>query len=274
MNFECHRDLVGGGAAWVVGIVLALAGGRAAEAETIVSLKTPDEAQKALEAVRAGPKVEALATKTFTSADGFKGKYTLYGPLSPDAGRKYPLVLSYGDVGADAFRLQEKQREYPCFVLTIDGGPGPNDMPENDKRGWKAIAAAMAKEVLDKVLSQHNVDEKRLYVTGMSAGGGVAWTIALSYPETFAAVVPCYATCRELDKAPLLVKHNVAVWIFHGAASNLVRPDQDNGPRAWVAAIEKAGGRPRYTEYKLLGHTAAGYCEPALWPWLFSQKRP
>jgi hypothetical protein len=42
-----------------------------------------------------------------------------------------------------------------------------------------------------------------------------------------------------------------------------------------IAAIKKAGGHPRYTEYPGVGHDSynKAFAEPDLLPWLFSQQR-
>lgn len=244
-----------------------------AQGQTVISMTTRDEEKKAMAALREAPKVKLLAKHSLTYASGLKGDYTLYGPPNVDTKKSYPLVLAADTLAADAFRSETNQAKNPCFVVSFSQ-PRPQTLPEEKKREWKSLSAAMGKELVERLLKAHNIDPKRVYVTGVSASGGIAWQAAVDFPEVFAAVVPCYATCSDLDKAPKLVEHKVGVWVFHGAASNLVDPAQSNGPRAWVAAIEKAGGKPKYTEYKLLGHTAMGYCEPALMEWLFSQKKP
>jgi predicted peptidase len=62
------------------------------------------------------------------------------------------------------------------------------------------------------------------------------------------------------------------IWNFHGACDD-VEPVASS--REMIAAIRKAGGQPRYTEYPDLGHTvfAWAYTEPALVEWLFEQRR-
>jgi hypothetical protein len=43
-----------------------------------------------------------------------------------------------------------------------------------------------------------------------------------------------------------------------------------------IAAIQKAGGKPQYTEYADLNHDSWSrtYADPEMMRWLFSQKRP
>jgi hypothetical protein len=42
-----------------------------------------------------------------------------------------------------------------------------------------------------------------------------------------------------------------------------------------IAAIRKAGGQPKYTEYPEEGHTVwtKAFSEPELLPWVFAQSR-
>ncbi len=45
--------------------------------------------------------------------------------------------------------------------------------------------------------------------------------------------------------------------------------------RSMVAALKKAGGQPRYTEYRNEGHASwvPAYRDPALLEWLFAQRK-
>jgi hypothetical protein len=42
-----------------------------------------------------------------------------------------------------------------------------------------------------------------------------------------------------------------------------------------IAAIRRAGGKPRYTEYPREGHVIwnKAFADPALLPWVFAQRR-
>ena len=51
-------------------------------------------------------------------------------------------------------------------------------------RGEPAILAAM----VDDVMSRYNIDLKRIYITGLSAGGSMAVIMGVCYPDYFAAV--------------------------------------------------------------------------------------
>ena len=62
------------------------------------------------------------------------------------------------------------------------------------------------------------------------------------------------------------------IWVFQGAKDTAVKPGRS---RNMVAALKKAGGNPRYTEYPNVGHDSWGpaYRDAELFRWLFAQKR-
>ena len=45
-------------------------------------------------------------------------------------------------------------------------------------------------DMLDKIMEEHNTDPTRIYVTGISMGGGGTWNIVSENPNKFAAAAP------------------------------------------------------------------------------------
>ena len=70
---------------------------------------------------------------------------------------------------------------------------------------------------------------------------------------------------------PLVVVMLLA-WVLRDAGLGAVKVERS---RNMVEAIKKAGGEPKYTEYKGVGHDSwtATYKDPAVMEWLFAQKR-
>ena len=64
----------------------------------------------------------------------------------------------------------------------------------------------------------------------------------------------------------------LSIWAFHGDADPLVPVER---LRDMIAAIKKAGGEPKYTEYKGVGHDAwtPTYTDTKVLDWLFEQKK-
>ena len=92
-------------------------------------------------------------------------------------------------------------------------------------------------------------------------------------PEETVASDEAVAAEADPYQAMALRLKDTPVWIFHGARDDVVRPDDD---RRLHAAFQQADARDvRYTEYPQGNHNAwdATYADPAMWQWLFAQRR-
>lgn len=76
--------------------------------------------------------------------------------------------------------------------------------------------------MVEYVKSTHRVDEERIYLTGLSLGGGGTWTYASSRPGKLAAIVPIAGT----EKAQSLIQaaSHVPTWAFHNYNDTNVGP--------------------------------------------------
>jgi predicted peptidase len=211
-------------------------------------------------------------------------RYLLFEPADYDRRRKYPLVLwlhgggsrgedldlilAHGDKHGPLFLARpDQQKNYPAFVVApqcpagrfwADAGA---DKPSEEMR--------LVLELLDRLRAEHSIDERRLYVLGISMGGYAAWDIITRRPGMFAAAVPICGGGAE-SRAGLMT--GTAVWAFHGDRDEAVNVSES---RRMVAALKKAGAAPRYTEYEGVGHNSweRAFAEPDLLPWLFAQRR-
>ena len=84
----------------------------------------------------------------------------------------------------------------------------------------------------------------------------------------FAAAIP---VCGGGDESLASKLTEKAIWAFHGAQDEAISVERS---RRMIAAVRKAGGDPRYTEYPDLGHVSwdRAFHEPELFDWLFKQK--
>jgi predicted peptidase len=101
-------------------------------------------------------------------------------------------------------------------------------------------------------------------------GGFGTWSLIAEKPELFAAAAPICGG-GDLNKAEKMTK--IPIWAFHGDADTVVKPELS---RNMIKAIEKAGGKPKYTEYPGVGHDSWSqtYSNPEFIEWLFSHKKP
>jgi hypothetical protein len=77
-------------------------------------------------------------------------------------------------------------------------------------------------EVIDYCKTYLRIDERRIYLTGLSLGGGGTWWTAQDFPKQFAAIAPVCGSRNTTSKACLLAAENLPVWAFHGDADTTV----------------------------------------------------
>lgn len=210
--------------------------------------------------------------------------YRLFVPANYDKTKKYPLVLwlhggwargndnekqiiEGNTPGATIWTRAENQAKNPAFVVAPQCAAG-EWWANNDSEMKPSKQLETVVELLKELQKQYSIDADRLYVAGQSMGGYGAWSIVTEYPEMFAAAVPLCGG-GNASRAKNLI--NVPVWAFHGDADDAVEVSES---REMIEAIKNAGGNPKYTEYKDVGHSVwhQAFAEPELLNWVFAQK--
>ncbi|MEY3895244.1 MAG: hypothetical protein RLZZ214_763 [Verrucomicrobiota bacterium] len=222
------------------------------------------------------------------SPGGTTVKYRLSKPKNPQPGKTYPLVLflhGAAERGSDnsaqlrhsvlpILRGAEKLGQ-PCFLIA----------PQcPDDRFWsqispdfKSLAAADEPNdlldpivaLVDHIMATYPVDPARFYVTGLSMGGFATWDLLGRMPDKIAAAVPI---CGGGDSSLAARFKHVPIHAFHGE-------DDDEVPvaatREMIAALEKAGGKPKMTIYPGVDHFSweQTYDNPELIRWIFAQRK-
>jgi predicted peptidase len=233
---------------------------------------------------------ELYEPRIFKDEAGQSLNYRLMIPkdYSPTGTDKYPLVLflhGAGERGGDnakqlvhgtkEFAKKENREKYPCFVIAPQCPEGKKWVEvdwsaETHKQPGESVSLVLTRELMASLQKEFRIDEKRLYVTGLSMGGYGTWDMITRTPDVFAAAAPI---CGGGDETVAARAAKLPLWVFHGDKDTAVKPERS---RNMIAAIEKAGGKPRYTEYVGVGHDSWSrtYADPAFMEWLFAQKRP
>ncbi|MCE0523940.1 MAG: dienelactone hydrolase family protein [Methylacidiphilales bacterium] len=185
-----------------------------------------------------------------------------------DAGKHWPLILYlHGGVqrGTDLKLVRKsgvagliaKGKQIPAIVIS------PQCSWHQD---WDTPVLS---QLLDEVCAKYRVDPDRIYLTGISGGGDAVWSLALEYPDRFAAIAPIAGEGDPMDAARI---KNLPVWAFEGQKDTVVPPSQVVG---MVDAIRQAGGRAHLTLFAQAGHDSwdDAYATDALYTWLLAQKR-
>jgi Predicted peptidase len=231
---------------------------------------------------------DRFSSAVFQDTAGNKLPYRLLAPAKLDAATKYPLVVflhGAGERGNDNqkqlvhgmidFASDEITAKCPSFVVApqcpegkrwveVDWTLDAHQMPAQPSEPLTGMF-----ELIDKLLATKPIDTKRIYITGLSMGGFGVWDAVQRRPELFAAAAPI---CGGGD--PLLAKqiHFVPVWAFHGDDDKTVKVKRS---REMIQALRDVGEEPKYTEYKGVGHDSwtQTYKDPALYEWLFAQRK-
>jgi predicted peptidase len=144
--------------------------------------------------------------------------------------------------------------------------------------------------MVDRALAEQHVDVNRLYVTGLSNGGGGTWNILSRYGERFAAGVPICGVTPASDFAPAKLVHQ-AIAAFHArndgtvavgtsrtvvnrilSAAALTAPLYPSLASAPDFFYDAPGLDLHYVELRTGGHGIWGtvYNTPALYDWMFA----
>ncbi len=216
----------------------------------------------------------------------------LYRFLKPDLknessnSKKYPLLIflhGAGERGNDnelqlthckIFITPEFQKEHQCYVIApqcpigkrwveTDWTLNSHKMPESP-----SISMNLLIQLITKLISENSIDTSRIYVTGVSMGGFGTWDLICREPQIFAAAAP---VCGGGDEFQAKKISNIPIWIFHGSNDKVVKVIRS---RNMNAALKKAGGNPKYSEYPAKGHGiwTTTYSNKKLFDWMFSQK--
>jgi predicted peptidase len=231
---------------------------------------------------------DRFEARTFADGD-FKLPYRLLKPQGYNAKQKYPLVIflhGAGERGNDNqqqlvhgmndFASDAVMTKYPAFVIAPQcpegqawGGINRLAMlPTPANELTPALDATL--RAVEALRQEFSIDDKRIYITGLSMGGYGTWNALANRTELFAAAAPI---CGGGETASVVKFKQIPIWAFHGADDMTVPVERS---REMIEALRAAGASPKYTEYPGVGHNswAQTYSDVALYAWLFAQKKP
>lgn len=205
-----------------------------------------------------------------TPADALRYLIHLPADYDADPGRRWPLVLflhGSGERGSELDlaamhgppKLADAGHEFP-FVLVTPQCPEPSQ--------WIAELSTLS-GLLDEVVAAHRIDPARISVTGLSMGGYGTWSLAVRYPDRFAAIAPICGGMWLQSAAPI---RDVPVWTFHGDADDVV---PISATEQIVTELRSVGADVRFTRYPGVGHDSwtETYENPEFYDWLVSHRR-
>jgi predicted peptidase len=167
-------------------------------------------------------------------------KFAVYVPRGEAPKGGWPCIVflnGSGECGTDGQR-QLTQGLLPAALNKPEDWPFVIVFPQKPTQKSKWLEhKAMVMACLDQAKGKWSVDQRRVYLTGLSQGGCGTWEIAAASPGVFAAVAPVCGFGDPAKVAPGV--GSTPVWAFHGEKDDVVKPEQT---RAMVGAIAAARG--------------------------------
>jgi poly(3-hydroxybutyrate) depolymerase len=227
-----------------------------------------------------GPQVMTI----FSNVDDTEQPYGLYVPKNYNPKKKYPLVIMlhgagsnhrlslrrvFGKSNADGETDVEATKYFPEWadVNYIVASPYARGTT-----GYQGVPEKDVYDVLADVKKRFNIDDDRVYLTGLSMGGGGTLWIGLSRPDIWAAIAPvCPAPPRGTEDLASNAL-NYPVHVFQGDIDPAVKVE---GTRAWVQRFKDAGVNITYKEYPGVKHDSwvNAYKDEFIFSWFDQFKR-
>ncbi len=118
--------------------------------------------------------------------------YLLYLPIDYEKENKlWPLILflhGAGERGEDLKII--KRKGIPKIVEEVTVFPFITISPQCPKESWWGEFSEEIITLIDEVISTYRVDERKVYLTGLSMGGYGVWLLSALYPDRFTAIAP------------------------------------------------------------------------------------
>jgi pimeloyl-ACP methyl ester carboxylesterase len=215
----------------------------------------------------------------FSSVDDTDQPYSVYIPGNFDSSREYPLVVflhgawsnhrlgmrrlfgvgnSQGydfirpgnvpyetDVEASRYWPEFRPVDYIAAAPLARGTAGYQGVPEQD-----------VYDMIDDLKARFRIDEDRVYLTGLSMGGGGTLWLGLTRPDVWAAIAPVCPAPPEGTIELAGNASNLPVHLFIGDKDFLYQTAGE-----WKAVLETKALKFNYVEYPGVGHNS--------WEWAY-----
>lgn len=180
--------------------------------------------------------------------------------------KTYPLIVfihGIGELGNGSSNLAAaanngvpaliKNKKFPAS-FTVNGKSYSFIVISPQFKAWPSPADVNT--MVNYAISKYRIDTTRIYVSGLSMGGGVTWDFGAAYASRLAAIVPiCGASSESDTKAKQIVNAHLPVWAFHNEDDPTVSVNNSKG---WINKLNSlsANPAPKLTLWEKGGHDA------------------
>jgi len=180
--------------------------------------------------------------------------------------KKWPTIIFYHGAYENGTNIElvrtngipkivDKRKDFPFIVISPQYELDANYALINE------VSILTYNKFIDFLINKYKIDEKRLYLTGLSYGGYMTWKKAMEHSDKFAAIAPvCGFSSYENFNNPKIPDNiinikNMPVWVFHGANDTEVSIKHAD---IMVDELKKLGADINYTVFQNSGHDIWG----------------
>lgn len=188
---------------------------------------------------------QTFTAKPSVSINANTGGFYEYLPVNYQSSQtKYPLIIfvhGLGELGdGTSGQLSKvlangtpKQMNNGTFPATFQVNGNTYSFLAIIPQFKKWPAPAEINSIIDYAIQNYRVDTDRIYLTGLSMGGGVVWDYVganKTYADRIAAILPiCGASSPTTVKCENIAQANIAVWATHNSGDGTVSVNNTNG---------------------------------------------
>lgn len=214
---------------------------------------------------------QTLTAKTVAIDSNCHGFYE-YLPKGYEKGKKkYPVLIflhGLGELGNGNSDLSKVLRNGPGRLIADSTFPDSFVvagktyrfivfMPQFIHWPWPGTTQA----IVDYAVKHYRVDKSRIYLTGLSMGGGATWECvgnSKKYAKKIAAIVPvCGASLADSIKAQTIAAANLPVWALHNEGDKTVTVEYTKKYTRYINGAARPPVLPaRETIFPVAGHNA------------------
>jgi len=186
---------------------------------------------------------------------------------NPNGSETYPLIVAIHGVGECGTNLGNLL--WSGVPSAINSGTFPVSLTVNGQTfkfivispqfiNWPSIQDV--DQVINYATSHYKVNLSRVYLTGLSMGGGIVWEYAGAggnYTNRLAAIAPiCGASWPEYTRARNIANGNLPVWAFHNDGDGTVPSGYTNDYISQINQAPAPNPNAKKTIFPTGGHDA------------------
>jgi len=200
----------------------------------------------------------AFTSHNILNHDGYKREYISYIPTNIDKNKKVPLLLVlHGGGGTNEQILEhtksrfnalaDRDKFYVAYPQGLEKGwnDGRNDLKQFSSKN-NIDDVGFIQVLIRKFKNDYNIDENKIFVTGISNGGFMSFRLGCELGNEIKAIAPITATIAEDALKFCRGKSDVSLVLFNGTDDRLVPYNGGN-----VKVLGQKRGKITSTQYTI-----------------------